>query len=63
MKNLLKCRFNGPAAILISLLAVNAVITFIKVNLFLALIQVTFSLAIAFLGNKAEIWSENDKTN
>jgi len=58
IKQLLTYRFNGPGTILIALLAVNAVTAFFSVGFFLALIQVVFSIAIAFLGNKAEVWRE-----
>lgn len=58
MKNLLQYRLNGPASILLILLAVNAVIAFSTVGFFLALVQAAFSFGIAFLGNKAEIWKE-----
>lgn len=58
MKALLSYRFNGPATILLILLAVNAVIAFSTVGFFLALVQVAFSFGIAFLGNKAEVWKE-----
>jgi hypothetical protein len=59
IKQLLTYRFNGPGAILVTLLAVNLVVAFASVGFFLALIQVGFSVAIAFLGNKAEIWRDS----
>ena len=58
IKKLLLYRFNGPAAFLLTLLATNAVIAFVSVGFFLALLQVGFAVAIAFLGNKSEIWRE-----
>ena len=61
IKQLLTYRFNGPGALLIALLAVNAVVAFFSVGFFLALVQVGFSIAIALLGNKARIWRENSE--
>jgi len=59
MKKLLSYRFNGPAAFLLVLLATNAVVAFVTVGFFLGFLQVGLLFAIAFLGNKSEIWREN----
>ena len=58
IKKLLLYRFNGPATFLMILLATNVVIAFMTIGFFLALLQVGFSIAIAFLGNKSEVWKE-----
>jgi hypothetical protein len=63
IKKLLLYRFNGPATFLLVLLATNAVIAFIYVGFFLALIQVAFSFGITFLGNKAEIWTIKNESD
>lgn len=59
IKKLSPYRFNGPATFLLVLLSTNAVIAFMTVGFFLAALQVGFSIGIAFLGNKSEIWKED----